>query len=164
MDFTIRRAEPGEYARIGAMTVDVYIGEGLVAPDNPYGEQLRSVEIRAREAEVLVAADPDGTLLGAVTYAGDGGPWAEVARADEAEFRMLVVAAAARRRGVGEALVRACLTRAREAGHRGVALSTEARMTSAHRIYERLGFLRDPSRDWSPRPGVDLLVYALAFS
>jgi ribosomal protein S18 acetylase RimI-like enzyme len=163
MDFTIRRAEPGEYGPIGDLTAEVYVGEGLVAADNPYTEQLRSVAVRAAEADVLVAVDPDGTLLGSVTYAADG-PWAEVARADEAEFRMLVVSGAARRRGVGEALVRACLAQAHETGRRGVVLSTEGRMTSAHRVYERLGFHRDPSRDWSPRPGVALLVYALAFA
>jgi hypothetical protein len=34
-------------------------------------------------------------------------------------------------------------------------------MTSAHRIYERLGFRRAPERDWSPVPGVDLMAFAL---
>jgi hypothetical protein len=42
-----------------------------------------------------------------------------------------------------------------------VVLSTERRMTAAHRLYARLGFRRLPERDWSPTPGVDLLVYAL---
>ncbi len=34
-------------------------------------------------------------------------------------------------------------------------------MRAAHRIYERLGFTRDPERDWSPLPGVELLAFAL---
>jgi hypothetical protein len=34
-------------------------------------------------------------------------------------------------------------------------------MTTAQRIYERLGFVRTPERDWSPVPGIDLLTYAL---
>jgi hypothetical protein len=34
-------------------------------------------------------------------------------------------------------------------------------MTAAHRLYERLGFTRLPERDWTPLPGVDLLVYSL---
>ena len=33
------------------------------------------------------------------------------------------------------------------------------RMTSAHRVYERLGFVRAPEDDWSPEPGVTLLAY-----
>ena len=40
-------------------------------------------------------------------------------------------------------------------------LSTDPRMTAAHRLYERLGFRRLPERDWTPVPGIDLLVYAL---
>ena len=40
-------------------------------------------------------------------------------------------------------------------------LSTDPRMTAAHRLYERLGFTRLPERDWTPVRGVDLLVYAL---
>jgi hypothetical protein len=40
-------------------------------------------------------------------------------------------------------------------------LSTDTRMAAAHRLYERLGFARLPERDWTPLPGVDLLVYAL---
>jgi ribosomal protein S18 acetylase RimI-like enzyme len=71
-----------------------------------------------------------------------------------------VVDAAARGRGVGELLVTACLDRARAAGKRRVVISTDPRMTSAHRLYERLGFTRLPERDWSPMPGVHLLVYA----
>jgi hypothetical protein len=37
-------------------------------------------------------------------------------------------------------------------------------MHSAHRIYERLGFVRTPERDWNPVPYLDdifLLTYAL---
>ncbi|MCF3964020.1 GNAT family N-acetyltransferase [Streptomyces fuscigenes] len=163
MDFTIRPAEPGEYAAIDELTAGVYVGEGLVDAGNPYVERLRTAAGRAAETAVLAAVDADGTLLGSVTYADAGTAWAEVARGDEAEFRLLVVSAAARRRGVGEALVRACLARAREAGHRALVLSTSMRMTAAHRVYERMGFVREPSRDWSPRPDVALLAYAFTF-
>jgi hypothetical protein len=34
-------------------------------------------------------------------------------------------------------------------------------MASAHRIYERLGFVRTPERDWQPMPGVQLITYRL---
>ncbi|WP_030899432.1 GNAT family N-acetyltransferase [Streptomyces sp. NRRL F-5126] len=163
MDFTIRPAEPDEYARIGELTTAAYVGDGLLAADDPYVERLRDVGPRARQARVLAAVDGEGALLGTVAYVGEGGLFAEVARAGEAEFRMLAVEPDARGRGVGEALVRACLARAREQGHGGVALSTQQTMAAAHRLYERLGFRRDASRDWSPVPGVDLLVYALTF-
>ena len=37
-------------------------------------------------------------------------------------------------------------------------------MHGAHRIYERLGFVRTPERDWNPLPelvGITLLTYEL---
>jgi hypothetical protein len=34
-------------------------------------------------------------------------------------------------------------------------------MTSAQRLYERLGFRRDSDHDWSPAPGILLLGYVL---
>jgi hypothetical protein len=37
-------------------------------------------------------------------------------------------------------------------------------MGAAHRIYEGLGFVRDPARDWSPLPGIELLVFELALA
>jgi ribosomal protein S18 acetylase RimI-like enzyme len=73
---------------------------------------------------------------------------------------MLVVDPAARGQGVGQLLVRACLDRARAAGKHRMVISTDPRMTTAHRLYERLGFSRLPERDWSPIPGTDLLVYS----
>ena len=36
-------------------------------------------------------------------------------------------------------------------------------MRAAHRIYEHAGFERVPGRDWSPRPGVELLAFAISF-
>jgi ribosomal protein S18 acetylase RimI-like enzyme len=89
------------------------------------------------------------------------GPFGEVTRSPtEAAFRMLVVDPAARGRGVGETLVRACLDQARAAGRARMVLSTSTEVRSAHRLYERPGFTRLPERDWSPNPGIELLVYA----
>jgi ribosomal protein S18 acetylase RimI-like enzyme len=102
-------------------------------------------------------------VLGTVTLAVGGTEWADIARPDEGEIRMLAAAAAARGRGVGEALVRATVDRCRELGLAGMAFSTRPGMKAAHRIYERVGFARAPERDWSPREGIDLWVYTMAF-
>jgi hypothetical protein len=40
-------------------------------------------------------------------------------------------------------------------------MSSATYMTTAHRIYERLGFTRLPERDWAPIPGLDLYAFAL---
>jgi GNAT superfamily N-acetyltransferase len=139
----------------------VYRGEGFSSAD--YEPALRDVASRAASATVLVAEDPerDRELVGAVTVATRGGQWAEQAAPGEAVVRMLAVAAHARGSGTGEALVRACLEHARQDGCSLVRLSSQEDMRSAHRLYERLGFVRTPSLDWSPVPGLFLRTYAL---
>jgi ribosomal protein S18 acetylase RimI-like enzyme len=165
MDITIRAPAPHEYAELGELTAQAYLRDGLLdfGDSDPYLELLRDVERRAGEAEVLVAVDAQGRLLGGVTFVSGGGqPWANVAQAHEAEFRMLAVAKEARGRSVGEALVRACVERARATqGCVRVVLSTQRTMLAAHRIYARQGFVRTPERDWEPVPGITLLTYAL---
>jgi ribosomal protein S18 acetylase RimI-like enzyme len=156
---TVEAADPADFERIAELTVGVYTGEHLA--ESGYVPQLADVAGRADRAELLVARDGSGTVVGSVALvlAGDFGEVTE--SADEAAFRMLVVDRSQRGRGIGEALVRACLDRARAAGKHRMVLSTDPRMTAAHRLYERLGFTRLPERDWTPVPGVDLLVYSL---
>jgi ribosomal protein S18 acetylase RimI-like enzyme len=127
-----------------------------------YADVLADARSRAREAELLVAVDVGDALLGTVTIAWPGTPYAEVSKPGEIEFRMLAVSPDARGRGVGEALVRAVIARAREAGAHRLVMSSAASMAAAHRLYQRLGFQRLPERDWNPVPGKDLV--ACAFS
>ncbi|MBK3647283.1 MULTISPECIES: GNAT family N-acetyltransferase [Streptomyces] len=164
MDIVIRPVEPGEYGALGEITARAYLQDGLLAfgESDWYLEELRDVAKRASAADVLVAVR-DGSLLGGVTFVPAGGPMADLARPGEAEIRMLAVDRAARGQGAGEALVRACVDRARASECTGVVLSTQQKMHAAHRIYERLGFLRAPGRDWNPIPGdtFTLLTYEL---
>ena len=157
---TIRPARPQEYAAAGDLTLDAYVDAGLIAAHDGYAAHLKDASRRADEAELLVAVDAEQGLLGTVTYCPTGSTYGEIARAEEGEFRMLAVARRARGAGVGEALVRTCLRRARDEGKVGLALSTATKMETAHRLYERLGFGRDPQRDWTPEPGICLLAYA----
>jgi ribosomal protein S18 acetylase RimI-like enzyme len=156
---TVEPAVPSDFAAVAELTVGVYRREQLTSEE--YTAQLADVAGRAAHSELLVVRDGDGTVLGTVALVLDG-DFGQVTEADdEAAFRMLAVDPAVRGRGVGELLVRTCLDRARAAGKRRMVLSTAPRMTAAHRLYERLGFRRLPERDWSPRPGIDLQVYAL---
>ena len=157
----IRPARADEYQAVGELTVDVYLGDKLVAPGAAYLDTLVDAADRAAHAELIVAVDASGTVVGSVTFAQHGSSYAEVADPGEVEIRMLVVAPAARGHGLGEALVRACLTRAKDAGAVRMRLATKEDMVGAHPIYRRLGFVRTPERDWSPVPGVHLLTYEL---
>jgi len=162
-ELRVRPAKPAEYAAIGEITVAAYVDGGYISHGHGYVEELADTMTRAARAEVWVATDETDRVLGSVTWCPAGSTWREIAGDDEGEFRMLAVAAEARGRGVGEALVHACLDRARADGLSGVAISTMDVMTGAHRLYERLGFSRVPEADWSPVDGVCLLAFRIRF-
>jgi GNAT superfamily N-acetyltransferase len=156
----VRAAEPEEYAVVGDLLVTAYAPSGM-PPDAPYWSALRDTAGRTRDAQVWVA-ELDGGVVGTVTWAGRGSGQREIAREDEAEFRMLAVDPAAQGRGVGRALLGAVVARARQEGYAAVVLCSATWMTTAHRLYARAGFHRIPERDWTPAPGVDLLALRLS--
>jgi ribosomal protein S18 acetylase RimI-like enzyme len=156
----IRLALPAEYDEVGELTAEAYAVDGFIPAGSDYGLTLRNAADRAAKAELWVAAD--GTdLLGTVTFCVPGSVYGEIGRDGEGEFRMLGVSAKARGRGIGTALSVHCVDRSRALGYHRVVLSSASYMTTAHRMYERLGFARLPERDWSPRPGVDLYAFSL---
>jgi predicted N-acetyltransferase YhbS len=170
----IRTAEKTEYEAIADITVNAYVEEALRNGsadsvgdgshfNSAYVPALRDVAGRARDAVVLVAIEED-SVLGAVTYVPGLGPYAEFDDRDAAGIRMLAVAPEAQGRGVGTALVRACLDRARAEGRARVVLHSTPWMATAGRMYARLGFRRAPERDWTPAPGVDLQGYEFEFA
>lgn len=162
-EVTIRPAREEELAAIGELTFEAYRADGYLAgrEDGSYARQLSNARPRYEEAELLVAVDDAGRLLGTVTIAEPGSPWREVGTDDQLEFRMLAVSPAARGRGVGEAMTRWVLDCAVERGFTAVALSSSEKMHAAHRLYERLGFRRTPELDWRPEPDVPLITYRL---
>jgi ribosomal protein S18 acetylase RimI-like enzyme len=165
----VRDAVPAEYEAVGKIVAEAFFADGqLEAPDAAfYADVLRDVASRAAAAEIVVALDV-GVVVGGVTFVSRGGPMADIARDGEAEIRMLGVAPDAQGRGAGTTLMRECLARAARtrpadgaAGTRRIVLSTQTVAHGSHRLYERLGFVREPSRDWTPVPGVVLLCYVL---
>jgi GNAT superfamily N-acetyltransferase len=157
----VRPALASEHARIGELTASTYVAEGYAGDD--YAEHLRDVADRSAHATVLVAV-LDDQVVGSVTVATRGGPYAENHHAGTAVVRMLVTDPACRGRGVGTALVDAAISLAREEHCSVVRLSTLASMSAAHRVYERRGFTRTPDRDWSPMPDLPLLTYELTLT
>jgi ribosomal protein S18 acetylase RimI-like enzyme len=159
MTVRTRPATEPDYAVAGDICVAAYEQSGQLGNDGGYAEELRNVAARAGDAEVIVADDPDtGEILGCVTLALAGQPWAELAKPGEAEFRMLAVAPSAQRRGVGSHLVRACLDRAATHGCTAVAIYTRDFNDPAIAMYERFGFVRTPQLDWTPWPGLTLVA------
>ncbi|MAG03691.1 MAG: GNAT family N-acetyltransferase [Acidimicrobiaceae bacterium] len=100
------------------------------APDR--GELATIVD---SEASILLLAEEHGEILGAMTLVVFRIPTGVRAWIED-----VVVDEAARGRGVGEALNRAAIQRATEAGARTVDLTSRPSREAANRLYSRLGF------------------------
>ena len=158
----ITLCEPADYDAIDRLTARAYAPSGFAA-DDPYFIEILNVAQRAQQALVLVARQ-NGVPVGTLTCALPGSSWQEIARADEAELRILAVAPEQQRHGIGSALVRASIEHARRADCTALVLSSAAWMHAGHRLYERLGFHHTPERDWQPRADVHLTTYCLALA
>ncbi|MEV0293108.1 GNAT family N-acetyltransferase [Nocardia sp. NPDC050710] len=156
----VRTARPEEYDAVGELTVDVYVGEGYVRSGSPYAAQLADTVHRASAAQVLVAVQAD-RIVGSLTVARAGAPYAEIARPGELEFRMLAVSKRARGFGAGTTLVRTVIEMAVAEGRDAVVLTTMSAMVDARRIYDRYGFVPAPDRDWITDAGELLTVLRL---
>ncbi|MET8043550.1 GNAT family N-acetyltransferase [Micromonospora sp. NPDC005215] len=155
----VRPAEPADFPAVARLTVAAYEADGQLKGEHGYGEVLADVPTRAASGAVLVAVDEvTGAVLGSVTFVLPGTPFAELSGPGEAEFRMLAVDPGAQGRGVGAALVEACVERAAGLGCKALVICFRAGLAdTAYRLYSRLGFVSAPEKDWSPMAGVDLL-------
>lgn len=143
----IRPVTPAEHDELGRITLEAYRGIDGHEPSEYYSAVLLDVAARVRDALVLVAVE-DNEVLGGVTYVADANsPLAEFDDPDEACFRMLAVRPDRQGHGAGAALVQACIDQARADGKTALTLYSTPAMTSAHRLYERLGFRREEARD-----------------
>jgi GNAT superfamily N-acetyltransferase len=105
-----------------------------------------------------LVAELDGKVVGsAALYAPDSAAYGSLASASAwPEVRLVAVAPLARGRGVARALVNECVRRARASGASVLGLHTSRSMRAAMRLYERMGFVRDPDHDFQP-PGAELV-------
>lgn len=129
--------------------------------DPHYDEMLGDVATRAREADVVVALDDHGEVVGCLTFVADHtNPHAEHGDPDAASFRYFGVASEAAGRGVGAAMVQWCVDEARHLGRARLRIHTLTMMHAAQRLYARMGFVRDPQHDedWD---GIAGLAYRL---
>lgn len=157
---TIRRLTThDDLDAFGAVLVRAYRALPGHPSDGGYDEHLRDVGSRVA-TDVVLGAFVDGRPAGCVTFVADASsPHAEGLVEGESSFRMLAVDPERGGAGIGAALVRRCLALAAERGSHGVFVSSGDWMSTAHRLYERLGFVRAPERDWSPGGGVRLLGF-----
>ena len=164
-DLLIRDARPGDRDRIREVTLAAY--QEYASRMSGHGEGYRHnivATLAAVEPAEQVVAERDDTIVGTVllypprrvrTLGGESleVPWPEV--------RLLAVASAARGQGIGAALMRECVRRARGSGTGALTLHTTDLMRTAMRMYERIGFVRAPELDFHPAPGVTVKGFRL---
>lgn len=156
-DPTVRAARRDEHAALGRLLVEVYSqldGFPTPAAQPTYYAMLADIGRFAdkRDAQLLVALDGAGALIGGVVYFGDmaeyGSGGTATKEANASGIRLLGVSAKARGLGVGRALTLECIRLARERGHAQVVLHTTQAMQVAWALYEKLGFVRSSDLDF----------------
>jgi ribosomal protein S18 acetylase RimI-like enzyme len=156
---SIRAADRGDAEAIVALWTEAYFSEGEGGRDAPYARA--DFDATARAAAHLLVAELDGTVAGVVALIAPGAPACAVAAGGEAELTRLAVAATARRRGIGRMLAERCAALARSHGWPAIALWSRPYQTAGHRLYESLGYRRQPARDGVEVTGFGRLVFRL---
>ncbi|WP_420602193.1 GNAT family N-acetyltransferase [Flagellimonas sp.] len=163
--FTIRNAKPSEFKKIGQLMVSVYSGlKGFPKADEQptYYSSLANIGdfTKKPNTELLIAIAPDQKIFGAVLFFSDmqyyGSGGTATLEKDASGFRLLAVDSAARGLGVGKALSKVCIEKARQNKHKNVVIHTTEFMKVAWKMYERLGFKRAKDLDFKQ---VNLQVY-----
>jgi ribosomal protein S18 acetylase RimI-like enzyme len=155
---SVRLARPDEYERVGDLTVEWFTKVVAYGDDDPYLEVLRDTAPRAQHADLLVAVDESGDLVGTATACRYGTKYADIARDGEVEVRMLAVDPGHGRRGIGRALMTYIHERGRADRFTSVVLSVISSNTAAVDFYTSLGYARVPERDWTPIPDWEFVL------
>jgi ribosomal protein S18 acetylase RimI-like enzyme len=165
----IRTIHPDECEELGRITVRSYRRLTGGEPLGSYEEELADVKARTSEADVFVALNDEGVLMGGVTYVpGPGTSLSEFVDEEAAGIRHLAVDPRHQGSGAGRALIETCIAQARAQQRLRVRLHSTKPMVIARAMYERLGFVRTSEFDifydgepYSVEAPLHLIAYAL---
>ena len=154
----LRTARAQDRDAVTVVTLAAYEEYAAYLPDwawQMYREDIIATIQDAGDNECIVAEQND-EIVGSVL----------LLKSDEGvpEVRLLAVTPSARGQGIGAALMRECIRRARQAGYSALTLHTTDAMAVAMRMYEKMGFVRAPELDFSPIEGAVIKGYRLALT
>jgi GNAT superfamily N-acetyltransferase len=156
----VRTARPADRDAIARITLEAYREYGSVMEPSAWAalEQAVHASLADDAGVTRLVAELDGIIVGsAALYAPDAAAYGTLASPTPwPEVRLVAVAPAARGKGIARALVDECIRRAGVAGATMLGLHTSRSMRAAVRLYERMGFVRDPEHDFHP-PGAELV-------
>ena len=150
----LREAGERDANAIVALWTEAYFTEGGGGRTTPYST---ADFVEAAQNACLFAVERERTVVGVAALLAPGAPGCAGAEAGEAELSRLVVAASARRVGVGRMLVTHCEGLAKASGWSAIALWSRRYQEAAHRLYESLGYRRVPERDCDDPEGRRLI-------
>ncbi|PPF30526.1 N-acetyltransferase [Rathayibacter sp. AY1G1] len=147
----VRRVRAQEYDEVSRLRLAAYAHDYELGEE--YAADVAAVARHDVEGEVWVAVEGDGRILATVTTARPGANLYELGRPGELDWRLLAVAPEARGRGLGRLLTEFVVMLAAERGLQRVVMNSGTLMTTAHALYESMGFVRLGERE-NP-PGVE---------
>jgi len=156
----VRTARPTDRGAIARLTLAAYREYATIMEPSAWNALDQAVRSSLVDdtGVTRIVAELDGTLVGsAALYAPDSAAYGDlVAFTSWPEVRLVAVDPKVRGRGVARALVEECIRRARASGATALGLHSSRSMRVAVQLYERMGFVRDPERDFQP-PGAELV-------
>jgi ribosomal protein S18 acetylase RimI-like enzyme len=160
---TLRNAQDNERRIVRDLTITAYAQyQAVMLPDfwTRYQHNLIATLDGEGNFERIVA-EQNGLIVGSVLlYPPAANSYASAAiNISYPEVRFLAVLPQMHRQGIGNALMKECERRARDAGAQVIGLHTMEIMQGAVRMYERLGYIRTPETDFRPSEGVVVLGY-----
>ncbi|MBI3596735.1 MAG: GNAT family N-acetyltransferase [Nitrospirae bacterium] len=163
---TIRGAREDDRDAIRAVTLSAFQEYAAVMPAHweGYRKGILNALADVKPAEQIVA-ERDGAIVGTVLLYPPGTVFSRPEQPPVTlacpEIRLLAVAPMARGQGIGAALLRECLQRARRSGASAVTLHTSDFMQIGKGMYERMGFVRAPELDFHPAKDLTVMGYRL---